>query len=310
MCRSYRVECSREAGIQMGIPPNAEHDTTSANREIKDGVFKLLFENPENAAELYSALKGIECSSNDIQIITITTTISGKMKNDLAFVVGGRAMVVGEHQSSPYSNMPIRFLMYIGQLYEKWIKMNGEEKFLYGSKLYKIPTPEIVVFYNGTTKKPKKEVLNLSNAFETIVDETLGGVELKVPVYNINKDMNEELFKKSPKLKQYAEFIAKVREFDKLHNDYVLAVKEATSYCIANGVLVEFLREQGGKIVSVLTAEYDVDIAKRIYAEERVEDERATIALKLLRRNRPIDEIVEDTGLTHQEIERLRTNIQ
>jgi len=34
------------------------------------------------------------------------------------------------------------------------------------------------------------------------------------------------------------------------------------------------------------------------------------IATKLLRRNRPIDEIVEDTGLTHQEIERLRTNIQ
>jgi len=82
----------------MDIPPNAEHDTASANREIKDGVFKLLFEIPENAAELYSALKNVECSPNDIQIITITTTISGKMKNDLAFVVRGKAMVVGEHQ--------------------------------------------------------------------------------------------------------------------------------------------------------------------------------------------------------------------
>ena len=34
----------------------AETDSPSANREIKDGVFKLLFEIPENAAELYSAL--------------------------------------------------------------------------------------------------------------------------------------------------------------------------------------------------------------------------------------------------------------
>ena len=205
--------------------------------------------------------------------------------------------------------MPIRFLMYIGQLYEKWIKMKGEEKFLYGSKLYKIPTPEFVVFYNGTTKKPKKEVLNLSNAFETIGDETLGSLELKVPVYNINKGMNEELFKKSPKLKQYAEFIVKVREFNKLHDDYVLAVKEATNYCIANNILTEFLREQGGKIVSVLTMEYDEEVAKRVYADEQVENRLIEVAIKLLRRNRPVDEIVEDTGLTHQEIEQLRTNI-
>ena len=93
-------------------------DSPSVNREIKDGVFKLLFEIPENAAELYSALKGAPCSPDEIQIITITTIISGKLKNDLAFVVRSRAMVLGEHMSSPYDNMPIRFLMYLGQLYE------------------------------------------------------------------------------------------------------------------------------------------------------------------------------------------------
>ena len=41
------------------------NDSPSVNREIKDGVFKLLFETPENAAELYSALKDdTERSSN------------------------------------------------------------------------------------------------------------------------------------------------------------------------------------------------------------------------------------------------------
>ena len=108
-----------------------EIDSASVSREIKDGVFKLLFEIPENAAELYSALKGAPCSPDEIQIITITTIISGKLKNDLAFVVRGRAMVLGEHMSSPYDNMPVRFLMYLGQLYEKWIKIKGEEKYLY-----------------------------------------------------------------------------------------------------------------------------------------------------------------------------------
>jgi len=96
-----------------------------ANREIKDGVFKIFFENPENAAELYSAIEGTPCSPEEIEIITIMAIISGKLKNDLAFVVRNRIMVVGEHMSSPCTNMPVRFLMYVGQLIEKWIKMKG-----------------------------------------------------------------------------------------------------------------------------------------------------------------------------------------
>jgi len=286
----------------MDVPLDGELDIVSANRQIKDGVFKLLFEIPENAAELYYALKDEKCNPNEIQIITITTTVSGKLKNDLAFIVKGRAMVVGEHMSSPYANLPVRFLMYTGQLYEKWIKIKGEEKFLYGSKLYKIPTPEFVVFYNGTTARPERDTLYLSNAFEVITVNELGTLELEVPVYNINKGMNEGLFKKSPKLRQYAEFIAKVREFNKQYDDYTQAVKEATNYCITNDILSDFLREQGGKIVSVLTAEFDLDVAKKVWREEQMED----VAIILLRRNRPMEEIMEATGLSHLEIERLR----
>ena len=52
---------------------NVEIDALSVNRGIKDGVFKLLFEKPENAAELYHALTGVKCDPNEIQIFTITT---------------------------------------------------------------------------------------------------------------------------------------------------------------------------------------------------------------------------------------------
>ena len=220
--------------------PDKNMDPPSAKREIKDGVFRLLFETPENTVELYYALKGIKCSPNEIQIITLTTTISGKLKNDLAFVVRGRAMVLGEHMSSSYVNIPARFLMYLGQLYEKWIKMKGEERFLYGSALYKIPTPEFVVFYNGTVTRPEKEALKLSSAFEYNCDNDLGTLELEVPVYNINKGMNAGLLNKSEKLRQYAEFIAKVRELNKLYDDYNQAVRDATRYCVANGILADF----------------------------------------------------------------------
>ena len=147
-------------------------------------------------------------------------------------------MFIGEHQSSPYANMPVRFLMYTGQLYEKWIKMKGEEKFLYSSKLYKIPTPEFVVFYNGTDSMPEKEVLRLSSAYEDTEDRNLGSLELEVPVYNINKGMNTELFSKSSKLSQYSEFVSKLREFSKLYDEYAQAVKETVDYCLENGILV------------------------------------------------------------------------
>ena len=42
---------------------------------------------------------------------------------------------------------------------------------------------------------------------------------------------------------------------------------------------------------------------------EGIAERNIEIAQKLLRRGRPIDEIVEDTGLTYQEVERLRKDL-
>ena len=288
----------------MDIASSATHDAVTVNREIKDGVFRLLFDNPENAAELYHALSGEACSPSEIQIITITTTISGELKNDLAFVVKGNVMVVGEHMASPYANMPIRLLMYIGLLYEKWIKIKGEERFLYRSKPYKIPKPAFVVFYNGTASRPEKEVLSLSKAFEDVPDAGLGSLELQVPVYNINKGMNEALFSKSPHLRQYAEFIAKLREFTKLYNDDVRAVREAVNHCIAHDVLAPFLRKEGGKVMSLLST-YDPEVAIRVRAEEMLEDRIIELAKKMLIKGVPVEEIVEYTELSHDVIKSL-----
>jgi len=57
-------DLSRREGISLKsnttepFPNDGELDTQPANRQLKDGVFKLLFENPNNAAELYYALTG------------------------------------------------------------------------------------------------------------------------------------------------------------------------------------------------------------------------------------------------------------
>jgi len=281
---------------------NENSEVVSVNREIKDGLFKLLFETPENAAELYTALTDEPCRPDEIQVITITTVISGKIKNDLAFVVRGRVMVIGEHMSSPYANMPIRLLMYVGQLYDKWVKMRGEEKFIYGSKPYKIPTPEFVVFYNGLITKPEREELRLSSAFEYLGDKNLGSLELIVPVYNINKGMNAELFNKSDKLRQYAEFIAKLRELNNLYGNYAQAVKNTVSHCVKNNILTDFLNEHGGAIMSVLEMPYDEEIAIRVRIDEVKED----MIIKLLEKGSSIDFIMDVTGVAESEILRIK----
>jgi hypothetical protein len=279
-------------------------DTISVSRQIKDGVFRLLFDDPEKAAELYYALSGNKCSADEIMIITITTTISGELKNDLAFVVRGKVMVVGEHMSIPYTNMPVRLLMYIGLLYEKWIKMKGESKFIYGSRRYTIPTPSFVVFYNGTVARPEKEILRLSDAFEDARELGFGLLELEVPVYNINKGMNTELFNKSPHLRQYAEFVSRLREFTKQYDDYSHAVRETVNQCIDDNILSEFLKKEGGKVVSILST-YDPEVAARVREEEILED----IAIEMLRDGDSVERVVKITKLPIETVVELQGNI-
>ena len=58
----------------------------------------------------------------------------------------GKEEKLYEHQASLNPNMPLRDLLYIARQYEKYVK----RKSLYADRLLKIPTPNFVVFYNGT----------------------------------------------------------------------------------------------------------------------------------------------------------------
>lgn len=56
-----------------------------------------------------------------------------------------------EQQSTLNPNMPLRGLMYFGNLYDSYIESNGLN--IYGKKLIKIPTPQYYVLYNGTDQE-------------------------------------------------------------------------------------------------------------------------------------------------------------
>ena len=51
-------------------------------------------------------------------------------------------------------NMPMRFFIYGGALYDKYATMTRYYRF--SSKLQKIPRPKRVCFYNGTVEQPEE----------------------------------------------------------------------------------------------------------------------------------------------------------
>ena len=157
---------------------NREKNIT--NREVKDSAFTTFFGEPENASQLYAALGEVEVSPEDITYVTLEGVLFIARKNDLAFTVKNRVLVISEHQSTINENMPLRDLIYLGRTLEKLL----DEKNLYRRKLIHIPTPEFYVFYNGDTPFPSEKILRLSDAYLEKGEHPM--LELEVKVININ----------------------------------------------------------------------------------------------------------------------------
>ena len=138
-------------------------------RQIKDRLFRFLFEKDKEALlALYNALNGTDYqNTTDLRVVTIENVVYVVMKNDLAFVIAG-TLNLYEHQSTYNPNMPVRFLIYLAEEYQKLL--NKAERYIYGSKQVTLPTPQCIVFYNGEKEMPEEEILSLSDAFENQKD--------------------------------------------------------------------------------------------------------------------------------------------
>jgi hypothetical protein len=115
-----------------------------ANREYKDSVFVALCEDKKRLIEIYNAISNKNYPPDAaLIIITLEDVLFLGRRNDVAFLLEDRFVVLIEHQSTVCENMPLRLLIYIGRVYEKWL--NAGEKIrhaIYGTKLLKIPKPE------------------------------------------------------------------------------------------------------------------------------------------------------------------------
>jgi len=234
-------------------------------RNVKDRLFRFLFEKDREALlELYNALNGTDYKdSSKLEIVTIESAVYVVMKNDLAFVLAG-TLNMYEHQSTYSPNLPVRFLIYLAQEYQTVIEQ--AEKSLYGAGLISLPTPKCVVFYNGTGEMPEEQTLRLSDAFEDMAVKA--DVELTVRMLNINYGHNGLLMEKCRVLKEYSEFVDVTRTYLHEGKSTEEALSGAVDYCIENGILEKFLRENRAEVLGMLLEEFDVEKYERTLKSE------------------------------------------
>ena len=155
-----------------------------------------------------------------------------------------------EHQSTYNPNMPLRDLFYISNEYQKLL----DKKSLYSSSLQKIPAPNLIELYNGTDTLSDFSEHRLSSAFENLSGEPK--LELIVTVLNINEGHNALLMEHCQTLKEYSQYVAKVRKYA-AGMPLDQAVEYAVDECIKENILADFLRKNRAEVISMSIFEYD-----------------------------------------------------
>lgn len=245
----------------------------TVNREHKDRLFRFLFGNKEKkewTLSLYNAVNGTSYTQpDDILFTTIDDAVYMGMKNDLSFILF-HVMNIYEQQSTYNPNMPVRQLMYVGKLYDKYIQMNGLN--IYGKKLMRLPIPKLVVFYNGTAEK-EDTVLNLSDAFKTDKEPLEPDIEVRVRMININSGKNPEMMKSCRPLAEYAWLVEEIRK-----NRKGMEIEEAVDKAIddmpQDYEIRPFLMGNKAEVKDLCITEYNEAETMKMIREESHEEGR------------------------------------
>ena len=133
-------------------------------------------------------------------------------------------------------------------------------KSLFSSTLQKIPAPNFIEFYNGSMGIADCTELRLSSAFEHLSGEPK--LELVVMVFNVNEGHNAELMQHCSMLKEYAQYVAKVRHYA-AYMQLNQAVERAVNECIREGILTEFLIRNRSEVINMSIFEYDKELEEK-----------------------------------------------
>ena len=286
---------------------------TEANRLYKDRVFKFIFGNPENkewTLSLYNAVNGSNYRNpDDIQFNTIEDAVYMSMKNDVSFIILDE-MNLWEHQSSFNPNMPMRFLTYGTQLYEKYTATSGYYKF--SRKLQRLPKPHCICFYNGTEEQPEQQILKLSDAFGGE-----GDIEVKVKMLNVNYGKNRALLETCQPLREYAWLVDRVREHQRVLQNLEAAVDASIDEMPDSFVIRTLIEAHRAGVKKMFLTEYDEEKMKEQERKEAfadgvdagVAEANERVAADMLKKKYPLDAIKDISRLSEAHIRKLAKSL-
>ena len=290
------------------------------NRQYQDRLFKAIFGREEHKdwlLSLYNALNGSSYTDpSAIEINTIEGIIYVTMKNDISFLIDSQLNLY-EQQSSYNPNMPLRGLMYFAELYQK--HLTRQDRDLFTTALVKIPTPNFVVFYNGSRNMPDVTKLYLSDAFEIPAES--GDFEWTATMLNINAGRNKTLLQKCKPLYHYSCYVDRVKTNVRSGMTKENAVSEAVNFAIQNDFLDGYFKIQKAEVLNMSLTEFDQEAYDRHRFNEGeeagiaegkavgiAEGERKNAlqnARNFKHKNIPVDIIAECTGLSVEQVNAL-----
>jgi len=288
--------------------------TTKENtgHSFKSFFFADLFNDEKRALELFNLLEN-ENLPDSTKVVLCDEEMSKilALRNDVAFIIEDRFIIVTEHQSTLSRNMPLRILRYFADILFAVALDKGS---IYRKTLIKLPIPKFYVVYNGKDT-PRDSVLKLSDAY---VDKSKAfDLEVRARIVDIEYERFCRCAETSGSHpEQYSNVYGYSFLVHEIHKNLDKgirrdqAIKRAVEKCIEEGILTEYIKNKGlEELLAMLSYEYNHadEIAYR--AEESKEEGRqegkaevlSEIVPRLINLGLSVEDIAKATGLTIHE---------
>jgi hypothetical protein len=155
-------------------------------------------------------------------------------------------------------------MQYVSNIYERLITLRRKNK--YGSTLISLPTPKLVVFYNGKDDQPEETTMYLSDAFN---DNTKADADIwvRVRMININRGRSEEIKAACKPLSEYTWIVEAIRR-----NRQQMPLDEAVDMALNNMpsdfIIKPWLEANRKGVRNMLLTEYNEEETMQLFKEE------------------------------------------
>lgn len=237
------------------------------NRNFKDSLFRMIFRGKEELLNLYNAVNGSNyTNADDLEINTLEDVVYMGVKNDVSFLFA-HTVNLYEAQSSYNPNMPLRGIIYFGDVLKSFVEANQLD--IYSGRQLKLPIPRFIVFYNGLKEEPERKLLKLSDSFEKEIDEETA-LECTAVMLNINYGCNRELLNRCRELHDYSLFIDTVRKGVRDGKSVEKSIDDAILFALEDGTVKNLLKKNRAEVKRMVLTEYNEELhLKTIRDEER-----------------------------------------